>query len=113
MANLQRMFVVRCGRCSRGPWYVLAPREEHYDCAVCGEAMIVREHREAPTVHRDAHANVYHCDLCNNTGYAVFPDPFMKDGSLLEGRCPACQDTTVRAPKRLTRASAEERHERR
>jgi hypothetical protein len=43
------------------------------------------------------------CTLCAGTGWAAFPDPFMKDGSLIEGRCPACQDTTVRAPKRRRR----------
>lgn len=38
------------------------------------------------------------CDLCEGTGWVSFPDPFL-NGALIEGRCPACRDLTVRAEK--------------
>lgn len=38
------------------------------------------------------------CDLCHGTGWASFLDPFF-GGALIDGRCPACADTTVRARK--------------
>lgn len=39
------------------------------------------------------------CQLCGGSGWAAVPDPFF-NGALVDQRCPACQDTTVRATKR-------------
>jgi rubredoxin len=36
------------------------------------------------------------CDICGGTGWAQVPDPFF-GGALVDQRCPACCDTTVRA----------------
>lgn len=36
------------------------------------------------------------CDLCAGTGWATYPDPFL-GGALIDARCPACTDTTVRS----------------
>lgn len=36
------------------------------------------------------------CDLCAGTGWASYPDPFF-GGALVDARCPACQDDSVRA----------------
>lgn len=38
------------------------------------------------------------CDLCHGTGWTSFPDPYF-GGALIDGRCPACCDTTIRARK--------------
>jgi hypothetical protein len=38
------------------------------------------------------------CEMCSGTGWASYPDPFF-GGALIDARCPACQDDTVRARK--------------
>lgn len=36
------------------------------------------------------------CELCGDTGWVQIPDPYF-GGATTDQRCPACQDTTVRA----------------
>lgn len=38
------------------------------------------------------------CILCEGDGWVSIPDP-MFDGALVEQRCPACQDLSVRAAR--------------
>lgn len=38
------------------------------------------------------------CLLCEGNGWVAVPDPLF-DGTLVDQRCPACEDQTVRAPK--------------
>lgn len=51
----------------------------------------------APEPERPAQAPL--CELCGGTGWAQVPDPFF-GGALVDQRCPACSDLTVRAEKR-------------
>lgn len=39
------------------------------------------------------------CELCEGTGWVAVPDELF-DGALVDQRCPACEDLTVRAKKR-------------
>jgi rubredoxin len=37
------------------------------------------------------------CDVCDGTGWANYPDPFL-DGALIDARCPNCAASSAAPP---------------
>lgn len=72
----------------------------HRDCAYNPDACWTRHptgriEPEPPELARPAQT----CELCEGAGWVQIPDPFF-GGATTDQRCPACQDTTVRASVR-------------
>jgi hypothetical protein len=61
--------------------------------------LALRSSAERPAPEPERPAQAPPCELCGGTGWAQVPDPLF-GGALVDCRCPACNDLTVRAEKR-------------
>lgn len=53
---------------------------------------------DLPRVLRNEELDLADCELCGGTQWVQVPDPLF-DGALVDQRCPACQDHSVRATR--------------